>query len=142
MPTSIDPPPREDELECARCGAYFYYGLTRCPKCGVNIYEPEEEINYESARDSAGVIKSQDGIVERIKSFLRQVFNKPYSAEEIFGDGLDQAVLYNDLLQKVRGDRATVERLVEFEQEQEPNGTRRIWLQNAIERWDRDNRIR
>ena len=43
MPTSIDPQPAEDELECARCGAYFYYELTRCPNCGVNIYEPEDE---------------------------------------------------------------------------------------------------
>jgi hypothetical protein len=51
MPTSIDPQPEEDELECARCGAHFYYGLTRCPNCGVNLYEPEDE-NEESEDDS------------------------------------------------------------------------------------------
>jgi hypothetical protein len=50
MPTSITPPPAEDELECARCGAYFYYELTHCPSCGVNIYEPEtEEDEYEDS---------------------------------------------------------------------------------------------
>jgi hypothetical protein len=43
MPISITPPPGEDELECAQCGAYFYYELTRCPNCGVNIYEPDPE---------------------------------------------------------------------------------------------------
>jgi hypothetical protein len=43
MPTSITPPPADDEVECARCGAYFYYELTRCPNCGVNVYEPDPE---------------------------------------------------------------------------------------------------
>lgn len=43
MPISITPPPADDELECAQCGAYFYYELTRCPNCGVSIYEPDPE---------------------------------------------------------------------------------------------------
>ena len=41
MPTSLDPLPGENEIECANCGAIFFYELTRCPKCGVNLYEPE-----------------------------------------------------------------------------------------------------
>jgi hypothetical protein len=32
-----------NELECPHCGATFHYELTRCPKCGVNIYFPEDE---------------------------------------------------------------------------------------------------
>lgn len=51
MPTSITPPPAEDELECARCGAYFYYELTRCPNCGVNIYKPEVDDDEYDAGD-------------------------------------------------------------------------------------------
>lgn len=43
MPTSITPPPADDEIECARCGAYFHHELTRCPNCGVNVYEPDPE---------------------------------------------------------------------------------------------------
>ena len=43
LPTNLDPGPAENEIECARCGAHFYYELTRCPNCGVNLYEPEDE---------------------------------------------------------------------------------------------------
>jgi len=32
-----------NDLECPHCGATFHYELTRCPKCGVNIYFPEDE---------------------------------------------------------------------------------------------------
>ena len=31
------------DLECPHCGAKFHYELTHCPKCGVNIYFPEED---------------------------------------------------------------------------------------------------
>jgi hypothetical protein len=43
-------------------------------------------------------------------------------------------------LQKVGGDHEAVERLVAFEQERNPNGTRISWLKDAIDRWQRDNR--
>jgi hypothetical protein len=134
MPTSIDPQPGENEIECASCGAYFYYELTRCPACGVNVYEPEEDLDGEYG------VNASDGLILRFRNFLRKVFGKPYSAEEVFGDSLDQAVLYNDLLRKVGGDPTVVERLVAFEQEQIPDGTRSIWLRNAIHRWEKDNR--
>ena len=139
MPTSIDPQPKEDETECARCGAYFFYELTRCPECGVNIYEPDEENEYE--RNSSGEKYTQNNIYEKVKDFIQRVLGKPYSADDVFGDGLNQAILYNDILQKVSGDHTIVERLVEFEKKQKPGGNRMIWLQNAIERWNRDNRI-
>lgn len=134
MPTSIDPGPAENEFECARCGAYFHYELTRCPNCGVNLYEPEDEA--ESASDSR---PQGQGIFDGLKDMFHRVFNKPYAANEVFGDALDQAVLYNDLLQKIGGDRATVERLIDFERQQQPRATRTVWLKNAIQRWERDN---
>lgn len=134
MPTSIDPQPKEDETECARCGAYFFYELTRCPECGVNIYEPDEENEYE--RNSSGEKYTQNNIYEKVKDFIQRVLGKPYSADDVFGDGLNQAILYNDILQKVSGDHTIVERLVEFEKKQKPGGNRMIWLQNAIERWN------
>ena len=137
MPFSIDPQPEENELECARCGAHFFYELTRCPECGVNIYEPDEEKDDEFADRS----KQGNGLVSRIRNIFRRVFGKPYSAEDIFGDALNQAMLYDDLLQKVGGDHLVIERLVDFEKQQKPNGTRMVWLQNAIRRWERDNRI-
>lgn len=135
MPTSIDPQPGENEFECARCGAYFHYELTRCPNCGVNLYEPEDET------DAAEILgPRRAGMFSKLKDVFHRVFNKPYSADEVFGDALDQAVLYNDLLQKVGGDRATVDRLIEFERKRAPKSTRRKWIESASQRWERDNR--
>ena len=101
----LTPEPGENEFECAHCGAYFHYELTRCPNCGVNLYEPEDETD-----DAESPSPREAGVFSKLKDVFHKVFNKPYSADEIFGDALDQAVLYNDLLQKVGGDRATVDR--------------------------------
>jgi hypothetical protein len=135
MPTSITPEPGENEFECARCGAYFHYELTRCPNCGVNLYEPEDETDeVESPSPHDG------GMFRKLKDVFHKVFNKPYSADEIFGDALDASILYNDLLQKVGGDRAVVDRLIEFERARAPQSTRRKLIENASQRWERDNR--
>jgi hypothetical protein len=48
--------------------------------------------------------------------------------------------LFDDLLRKVGGDRSTVERLIEYERQQKPNATRLTCLQNAISRWENENR--
>lgn len=133
MPTSITPEPAENEFECANCGAYFHYELTRCPNCGVNLYEPEDETEKPGPRRA--------GIFSKLRDAFHNIFNKAYPADEIFGDALDQAVLYNDLLQKVGGNRAAVDRLIEFERNAEPRSTRRKWIQNAIQHWERDNRV-
>jgi hypothetical protein len=50
-----------------------------------------------------------------------------------------EAILFDDLLRKVGGDRSVVERLIEHERHQRPNVTRLTCLQNAIQRWDREN---
>ena len=134
MPTSIDPEPSENEFECANCGAYFHYELTRCPNCGVNLYEPEAETKRAEKPSPHG------GVFSKLKDAFHKVFNKPYSADEIFGDALDASILYNDLLQKIGGDRAAVERLIEFEQIRAPKSTRRGWITSASQRWERDNR--
>ena len=51
-----------------------------------------------------------------------------------------EAILFNDLLHKVGGDRSAVERLIEYERRQKPNATRLTCLQNAISRWEHENR--
>jgi hypothetical protein len=33
----------ENEFECPRCGERVYYELGRCPNCGLNFYNPEDE---------------------------------------------------------------------------------------------------
>ena len=134
MPTSIDPQPGENEFECANCGAYFHYELTRCPNCGINLYEPENEI------EKIKKPSPHDGMFSKLKDAFHRAFNKPYSADEIFGDALDASILYNDLLKKVGGDREVVERLIKFERVRAPQSTRRGWIQSANQRWERDNR--
>jgi hypothetical protein len=137
MPTSIDPLPGENEFECANCGALVYYELTRCPECGVNLYEPEDDLEEEYYGGSP----TRGGLLTKVGDFFRRLVGKPYSAEEVFGDALDQAALYHDLLVKVGGDHQVVDRLIEFERKEHPNGNRLVWLQNAIQRWERDNRV-
>jgi len=137
MPTSIDPQPGENEIECARCGAHVFMELSRCPECGVNFYEPEDEPEEDNYRRD----DMQGGIFRKIGELIRRISGKPYSAEEIFGDALDQSLLYSNLLVKVGGDDHIVERLIEFEREKKPAGNRMIWLENAIQRWEKDNRI-
>lgn len=134
MFTSIDPQPAENEIECARCGVLIFDQLTRCPNCGVNLYEPEE---YEPPPHPEQHRKP--GLLDRAGLFLRRVLGKPYTAEHVFGDALDQAALYNDLLGKVGGEHTVAERLIEYERQQQPGATRRTWLENAIRRWERDN---
>ena len=138
MPHSIDPEPAEDETECARCGAHFYIGLSRCPNCGVNLYEPEDEADQEESRKFRPHKKS---LGERLDEWMRRLTKKPYTVEELFGAALNEAELFTDLVDKVRGDRAAAERLVEYERRQLPRGTRLKWIQNAIQRWERDNKV-
>jgi hypothetical protein len=140
MPTSIDPQPADDEIECGNCGAHIYYELTRCPKCGVNLYEPEDEIEPGSRRPSQSESSSRNKLGDRLDQFLRRLFNKPSAVDELFGASIQQAELFDDLLAKVGGDRAAAERLIEYERQQSPQGNRMTWLKHAIQHWERDNR--
>lgn len=48
--------------------------------------------------------------------------------------------LYDNLLRKTLGDAATVARLVEMERKKLPYADTRTLMQNAIDRWEKDNR--
>lgn len=133
MPTSIDPLPGENEIECARCGAIFHYELTRCPQCGINIYEPEDEARRSRLADET----SPGGKIAR---FFRRLFGEPHLADELFQSSLDQAALYNDLVRKTGSDSAVANRLIDFERGLNPQQTRAQWIKNAILRWEHDNR--
>ena len=137
MPTSIDPQPADDEIECGRCGAHIYYELTRCPNCGVNLYEPDDDTNQDQPQKSPPY---QRGILARLDGFFRQLTKRPYPADELFGTSINQAELFDNLLLKVGGDRAAVERLINFERQLLPQGNRFVWIENAIHRWEQDNR--
>jgi hypothetical protein len=135
MPTSIDPLPADDEIECGRCGAYLYHELTRCPKCGVNLYEPDDGIVQDRLANPR-----QERLFARLDGFFRRITKRPYPVDDLFGAAINQAGLYNDLLNKVGGDHPTVERLIKYESQQLLGGNRLVWLENAIRRWDQDNR--
>ena len=134
MPTSITPPPKDDEVECGNCGAYIYHDLLKCPSCGVYLIEPNEP---EEERSS---FRPKSKFALWAESMWRKMRGEPHVAEELFTGALREASLFDDLLKKVGGDRAAVERLIEYERRQKPNATRLICLQNAISRWERENR--
>jgi len=135
MPTSISPLPKDDEVECGNCGAYIYHGLLKCPTCGVYLIEPEDtEQEHPKFRP-----KSKFSLA--FESVLRKIRGEPHPAEELFTGALREAALFDDLLRKVGGDRSVVERLIEYERQGRPGATRLTRLQNAISRWEQENRI-
>jgi len=135
MPTSITPPPKDDEVECGNCGAYIYHDLLKCPNCGAYLVNPFPYIDLNE--QPAPRPKSKFALW--VESMMRKLRKDPHVAEELFSGALREAALFDDLLKKVGGDRTVVERLIEFERQQKPNSTRLIYLQNAIQRWEREN---
>lgn len=135
MPTSLTPPPGEDETECGNCGAYIYAGLLKCPNCGVYLLDP---IDTEPPKRPSSRPKNKFSLA--IESVIRKLRKEPHPAEELFTGALQEAVLFDDLLRKVGGDRSTAERLIEYERQRRPNATRLACLQNAIGRWEQENR--
>jgi len=135
MPTSLTPPPKDDEIECGNCGAYIYQGLLKCPNCGVYLVDP---VDTEPGERPKFRPKSKFSLA--IESIIRKIRGEPHPAEELFTGVMRQAILFDDLLRKVGGDRFAVERLIEYEHQQKPNATRLTCLQNAISRWEQENR--
>lgn len=60
--------------------------------------------------------------------------------KDLFTPSQEQVALFNELLEKVRFDREIAERLIELEQKHDPGASRSALIQNAIRRWERDNR--
>ncbi len=134
MPTSLTPPPADDEVECGNCGAYIYHDLVKCPHCGVYLVEPNE------AEEERPKFRPRSKFSLAIESIVRKLRGEPHYAEELFTGALREAALFDDLLRKAGGDRSVVERLIKYEQAQRPGATRLTCLQNAINRWEQENR--
>ena len=135
MPTSLTPPPKDDETECGNCGAYVYQGLMKCPNCGVYLVDPVD--TEPEVRPSK---RPKNRLSQAIESVMRKLRREPHIAEELFTGAMQEAILFDDLLRKVGGDRSVVERLIEYERKQKPDATRLTCLQNAIRRWEQENR--
>jgi hypothetical protein len=136
MPTSITPPPKDDEVECGNCGAYIYHDLVKCPNCGVYLVDPSPSLDEDETPSN----RPKSKFALWIETLTRKLRREPHVAEELFSGALVEATLFNDLLKKVGGDRSVAERLIEYEQAQSPSLTRLTGLQNAIRRWERENR--
>jgi hypothetical protein len=134
MPTSLTPPPTDDEVECGNCGAYIYHDLVKCPHCGVYLDEPNET---EQERPK---FRPKSKFALAVESVIRKLRGEAHPAEELFTGALREASLFDDLLRKVGGDRSGVERLIEYEKQLKPGATRLACLQNAIQRWEQENR--
>ena len=135
MPTSLTPPPKDDEIECGNCGAYIYHGLVKCPNCGVYLEDP-----VDSEPQERPSFRPKSKLSLAIESLLRKLRGEPHVAEELFTGAMREAVLFDDLLRKVGGDRSVVKRLIEYERGQKPDATRLTCLQNAVSRWEQENR--
>ncbi len=115
MPTSITPPPADDEIECGNCGSYIYAGLIKCPNCGVNLYNPPD-----IEREKPSNYRPKSTLSLKIELLVRKLRGDKHPAEELFTGAMREAVLFDDLLRKVGGDRSVAERLIEFERKQKP----------------------
>jgi len=134
MPTSITPPPKDDEVECGNCGAYIYHDLVKCPNCGAYLVDP-----IDTEQEERPSFRPKSKFALWVESVTRKLRGEPHVAEEFFSGALREAALFDDLLKKVGGDRSVVERLIEYEKQLSPSATRSICLQNAIQRWEREN---
>lgn len=72
MPTSLTPPPADDETECGNCGAYIYAGLLKCPNCGVYLVDP---VDTEQEERSKVRPKSKFSLV--VESVMRKYAGNP-----------------------------------------------------------------
>jgi len=135
MPTSITPPPKDDEVECGNCGAYIYHDLLKCPHCGVYLVDP-----IDTGEEERPSFRPKSRFALWVESVWRKLRREPHVAEELFTGALREAALFDALLRKVGGDRSVVERLIEYEKQLKPSATRVTCLQNATQRWERENR--
>jgi hypothetical protein len=107
----------------------------KCPSCGVYLVDP-----VDTEPEERPGVRPKSKLSLAIEAAIRKIRGEPYIAEELFMGAMKEAVLFDDLLRKVGGDRSTVERLIEYERGQNSNATRLTCLQNAVRRWEQENR--
>ncbi len=106
----------------------------KCPHCGVYLDEPND------TEEERPRFKPKSKFALAVESVIRKLRGEPHPAEELFTGAMREASLFDDLLRKVGGDRSVVERLIDYERGQKPNATRLTCLQNAVNRWEQENR--
>jgi hypothetical protein len=75
-----------------------------------------------------------------VGGFLNERFSQGSDWKEKWKVRGWEDLLYQDLLRKVRFNGSIADRLIDYERKQDPQASRLELLQNAIQRWERDNR--
>jgi hypothetical protein len=159
-----------DYFICPHCGAEVDYDAPACPECGSDDETGwSEETAYDGLYlDDDEPLPKPGWFTTRTKTilaglafatlalFLMALFpggfywalaigviiGLVYYAKEIWPDTPSQVEkrLYADLLTKARGDADMVERWIEYEQRRSLNANRIELMEDAIQRWEWDNR--
>jgi hypothetical protein len=107
----------------------------KCPNCGVYLIDP-----VDTEPEGRPEFRPKSKLTLKVESLWRKLRREKHPAEELFTGAMREAVLFDDLLRKVGGDRSVVERLIEFEKKQSPGARRVDCLQSAVARWEQENR--
>ncbi len=75
----------------------------------------------------------------RLLAWFRKLFDKTGHHGSRSQDYTDHS-LYHNLMRKTQGNRAMVERLIQYERTRNPRAGQEEWMASAVERWERDNR--
>jgi hypothetical protein len=157
-----------DYFICPHCGAEVDIGAVVCPECGsddetgwsedtaydgLDLYDDEPVRKGYSSRTqiiiigvtllilSAFIANVVRWGVYLIPLVLLGVAYAYYRANILPNtDSSRQKKLYADLLLKARGDKALVERWIGYEWQRSPNANRTELMEDALQRWYRDNR--
>jgi len=100
----------------------------------VYLDEPNEP---EEARPK---FRAKSKFALKIEALMRKLRGEPHPAEDLFIGIVKQKELFDDLVRKVGGDASAAERLIVYEKQLKPSATRLVCIQNAIQRWERENR--
>jgi hypothetical protein len=155
-----------DFFSCPNCGAAVPVNAKACPECGSDAETGWSEaarvrLPYNGDLEELGDRRRwQRYVVAGLATAILAVFMASQGLAwalwvvplvMLFGWGLSwgwqvlrntrwgmEQRLYQQLLERARGDRQLVARLLELERQRYPQTPRLQCLQNAIYRWDRD----
>jgi hypothetical protein len=159
-----------DYFFCPHCGAVVPANASACPECGSDeetgwsqdaaygelfAYYDEAETGVPASKPWTRYLVPALAVLT-LSAFLAYwlpwgiylvpvvflVVGVAYYATQVLPNTRRSAErqLYRDLLRKTRGDRELAERLIGYERKRRPGADRLQLLQDAIYRWERDNR--
>ena len=158
-----------DYFICPVCGTEVDYDAIVCPECGsddetgwseetrydgIYFYDDEPAPRNITSRWTRVIIILVLGVFSVVALANLQELGLYLILVLILGGGAyyywtqirpqqparQEEQLLQTLLRQARGDRALAERLIEYEQQRNPDANRQVWIADAIDRWERDRR--